>query len=86
MDKYEEREFKCERIVEEYSKRKTQKEVAGMFDMDEKDVSTVTQKYNYKHTRKITPETIREGESMKAFIQWGEFDFLDKYPIQKFEK
>ena len=44
--KNEERKIKMSRIIEEYDKRKTQKEVADKFGMEIKDVSRVTQENN----------------------------------------
>lgn len=82
----DERKFKVERILEEYEKRKTQKEVAEMLKMEIQDVSWVTQENNYKHTRKITPENRREGEKISPAIVFERFDFLDKYPMENFQK
>ena len=48
-----------------------------------KDVSKVTKKANFSHTRKITPENRREGEKIYAFTHLEECDFLDKYPIER---
>lgn len=83
---YEERKYKIERIIEEYDKRKTQMEVAEIFHMNPKHVSWVTQQNDYKHTRKITPENIKEGESISPIIEYEEFEYLDQYPIENFRK
>lgn len=80
------REFKIQRILEEYDKRKTQKEVAEMFSMEIKHVSWVTQENNYKHTRKITQENRKEDELIRPIIYLGDFAFLDKYPVENFKK
>jgi len=81
-----ERNFKIDRIKEEYDKRKTQKEVAEKFDTSIVHVSWVTQLNNYKHTRKITPENKRPEEKIKAFSHLEDYAFLDKYPIENFRK
>lgn len=82
---YDDRKLKVERILEEYDKRKTQNEVAEMFGMDSTHVSWVTQENNYKHTRKITQENIKENEKIKPAIFYDDFEFLDKYPTSNFE-
>ncbi len=82
----DERSFKIERILEKYDKRKTQKEVAEMFGMDIKHVSWVTQKNAYKHTRKITPENRKENERISPIIFLEEYEVLDQYPIENFQK
>jgi hypothetical protein len=84
----EERKFKIDRIVEEYNKRKTQKEIAEMFGMNIKHVSWVTQLNNYKHTRKITGDNIREGKKINGIFLYEdeEYAFLDQYPIENFKK
>lgn len=74
------------RVIEEYEKRKTQKEIADMFDMNIEHVSWVTQAKNNSHTRKITPENIRPGEKINPFVDLNDFEFLDKYPLKNFEK
>ncbi len=79
------RAFKIDRILEEYDKRKTQKEVAEMFDMSITHVSWVTQQNDYKHTRKITDENIKPGESISPIIDYKEFEYLDQYPIENFK-
>lgn len=81
----DERKFKVDSIIEEYDKRKTQKEVAEMFGMDIKHVSWVTQQNDYKHTRKITNENIKPGESISPIINYDEFGYLDQYPIERFK-
>ena len=83
---YEERRFKRLRILEEYDKRKTQHEIAVMFGMGDEHVSWVTQMNNYHHTRKITPENRKEGEYIRVVTFEDEYAFLDKYPIENFEK
>lgn len=84
--KNEERKIKMSRIIEEYDKRKTQKEVADKFGMEIKDVSRVTQENNYRHTRKITQENRKEDELINPCIKLDELSFLDKYSIENFEK
>ena len=79
------REYKNNRILEEYNKRKTQIEVAEMFQMDVKHVSRVTQENNYRHTRKITQENRKEHEVIKPVTFFGDFEFLDQYPIENFK-
>lgn len=86
MSMIEERNFKINKILEEYDKRKSQEEVAKKFGMNVKDVSKVTKGANYSHTRKITQENRREGEKISAFTNLEEYSFLDKYPIENFEK
>jgi DNA-directed RNA polymerase specialized sigma subunit len=86
MDIMEERNFKIDRILEEYGKRMTQEEVAQKLGMDIKDVSKVTRLSNHRHTRKITSENRREGEKIAAFTNLKECDFLDKYPLENFQK
>lgn len=80
------RVIKVDRILEEYDKRKTQKEVAEMFNMDIKHVSWVTQQNDYKHTRKISSENIKPGESVSPIIDYNDFEYLDRYPIENFKK
>lgn len=80
------RAFKIDRILEEYDKRKTQKEVAEIFSMNIVHISWVTQKCNYKHTRKITQENRREDELIYPLLLLDEFEFLDQYPIENFRK
>jgi hypothetical protein len=82
----EERNFKIDRILEEYDKRKTQKEIAEKFGMRIEHVSWVTQLNNYKHTRKITPENKRPGEKIMAFSHLEDYAFLDEYSIENFRK
>ena len=86
MSIMEERNYKFGKVEDEYDKRKTQEEVSKKFNMGIKDVSKVTKKANFSHTRKITPENRREGEKISAFTHLEECDFLDKYPIENFEK
>ena len=86
MDIIEERGYKFGKVKDEYGKRKTQEEVANKFGMSIKDVSKVTKKANFIHTRKITPENRREGEKISAFTHLEECVFLDKYRIENFEK
>ena len=83
---YEERKRKIERIIEEYDKRKTQAEIAKEFSINERYVSLVTQENNYRHTRKITQENIKEGEKIKPILLMDYFKFLDKYPMENFIK
>ena len=85
-DIYEERKRKIERIIEEYDKRKTQAEIAKEFSINERYVSLVTQEYNYRHTRKITPENIKDGEKINPITFMDKFGFLDKYPMENFTK
>ena len=85
MTLYEERIRKVERIVEEYAKRKTQQEVAGMFGMSVDEVGDITRLYDYKHTRKVSQDNIRKGESISPLISVDELKFLDNYPIQNFQ-
>lgn len=85
-DIYEERKRKIERIIEEYDKRKTQVEIAKEFSMNERHVSWVTQGKNYRHTRKITPENIKEGEKINPILLMDDFVFLDQYPMENFIK
>lgn len=85
MTVIEERAYKIDRILEEYDKRKTQQEVAAMFNMSKDHVSWVTQRCNYKHTRKITPENIKPEERISPIINYKEFEFLDQYPIENFK-
>ena len=59
MDIIEERGYKFGKVKDEYGKRKTQEEVANKFGMSIKDVSKVTKKANFSHTRKITPQKRR---------------------------
>ena len=87
MDKvYEERKFKIDRIIEEYDKRKTQKEVADLFRMDLNDVAIVTKNHNYIHTRKITQDNRKKGELINLITVLDDYKFLDKYPIENFMK
>ena len=79
------RKYKIERIIQEYDKRKTQKEVADMFLMDVKHVSWVTQEHNYKHTRKVTQENRKENELINGVIRFDDFEYLDQYPIENFK-
>lgn len=81
-----ERKYKVDRILEEYDKRKTQKEVAEMFNMDIKYVSWVTQQNDYKHTRKISSENIKPEESVSLIIDYNDFEYLDRYSIENFMK
>lgn len=85
MTVIEERALKVNRILEEYDKRKIQLEVAEMFKMSIKHVSRVTQRCNYIHTRKVTPENIKPKDSISPIIDYEKFEFLDQYPIQNFE-
>lgn len=81
----DERRLKNNRIVKEYDKRKSQKEVAEMLGMSIQDVSYVTQLNNYRYTRKITPENRKDGEKNIPTIALEELNFLDKYPIENFQ-
>lgn len=85
MTLYEERIRKVERIVEEYEKRKTQQEVADMFGMNVDEVGDITRLYDFKHTRKVSQDNIRKGESISPLISVDELKFLDNYPIQNFQ-
>lgn len=82
----EERKFKIDKIIEEYDKRKTQKEVAEKFGMDTTHVSWVTQLNNYKHTRKITPENRKPEDKVIPYIDYEEFEFLDQYSLENFKE
>ena len=81
----EERALKADKIIEEYAKRKTQDEVADLFGMTTEHVSKVTQKCDFRHTRKITEENIRPGECISPIIDYEKLNFLDKYPMQNFQ-
>lgn len=85
QDLARDRAYKIDRILEEYDKRKTQMEVAIMFQMEIKHVSWVTQENNYKHTRKITQENRKEHEIIKPILCYDDFGFLDQYPISNFK-
>ena len=80
---FEERKKKIERILEEYGKRKSQKYLAEMFDMSQRHVSWVTQENNYYHTLNLT-ECNPSGKTIKPVIFYEDFEFLDKYPIERF--
>lgn len=79
-------QFKVERILEEYDKRKTQQEIADMFNMSKKHVSWVTQENNYKYTRKITEENKKDNETIRLVNFDKDFEFLDQYLIENFKK
>lgn len=81
----DERIFKNNGIVAEYGKRKSQMEIADMFDMNVQDVSYVTQLNNYRHTIKITPENRRDDEKIMMAYTIEALSFLDKYPIENFQ-
>lgn len=83
-EKYNERKYKIDRIIEEYDKRRTQQEIADMFKMDLKDVAFVTKDNNYIHTRKVTPENRREGEYINPVTVMDDYKFLDNYPVENF--
>lgn len=82
---YEQRKKKIDRILEEYSKRKSQKTIAEMFNMSQTHVSWVTQKNNYFHTLDLT-QCNPNKRAIKPVIIYKEFEFLDQYPIKDFEK
>lgn len=83
---YEERKKKISRIVEEYDKRNTQNDIAKMFSMNPRHVASVTQQKNYKHTRKVTIDNMRDGERINAINVLSDFEFLDQYPMENFEE
>lgn len=85
-DLIKERQYKIDRILEEYDKQKTLVEVAEMFGMDKKHVSWVTQQNDYEHIKKIVSENKRLRESISADIDYEEFAYLDQYAIENFKK
>lgn len=82
----QERKIKIDKIRTEYDKRKTQEEIAQLLKMSVADVEKVTQALNYRHTRKVTPETRKENELLNPIIDYNEFGFLDAYSLDKFLK
>lgn len=82
---YEERKEKINRILEEYSKRKSQNAIAKMFNMSPKHVSWVTQENNYFHTLDLT-QCNPNNRAIKPVIFYKDFEYLDQYPIKDFEK
>ena len=84
MDINAERYNKINRIIEEYGKRYTQKEVADKLGMSLSDVRKVTMEENYRHTRKITQDNRRPGEKINLVTPY--YHFLDKYPDDENEE
>ena len=82
---YEERKIKIDRILEEYSKRKSQNTIAEMFNMSPKHVSWVTQQNNYSHTLDLT-QCNPNNKMINPIIFYKDFEYLDKYPIENFIK
>ncbi|MFR8473848.1 MAG: hypothetical protein ACLVCT_02875 [Lachnospira sp.] len=82
---YEERKIKIDRILEEYSKRKSQNTIAEMFNMSQKHVSWVTQQNNYSHTLDLT-QCNPNNKMINSIIFYKDFEYLDKYPIENFIK
>lgn len=86
MDINAERYNKINRIIEEYGKRYTQKEVADKLGMSLSDVRKVTMEENYRHTRKITQDNRRPGEKINLVTPLSYYHFLDKYPDDENEE
>ncbi len=82
---YEERKIKIDRILEEYSKRKSQNTIAEMFNISQKHVSWVTQQNNYSHTLDLT-QCNPNNKMINPIIFYKDFEYLDKYPIENFIK
>lgn len=80
---YEERKEKINRILEEYSKRKSQNDIAKMFNMSPKHVSCVTQKNDYFHTLDLT-QCNPNNRAINPVIFYDDFKYLDQYPIEIF--
>ena len=80
---YEERKEKINRILEEYSKRKSQNAIAKMFNMSPKHVSWVTQENNYFHTLDLT-QCNPNNRVINPIIFYDNFEYLDQYPIENF--
>lgn len=80
---YEQRKKKIDRILEEYSKRKSQNAIAKMFHMSTKHVSLVTQENNYFHTLDLT-QCNPNNRAINPVIFYGKFEYLDQYPIENF--
>lgn len=80
---YEERKEKINRILEEYSKRKSQNAIAKMFNMSPKHVSLVTQENNYFHTLDLT-QCNPNNRVINPIIFYDNFEYLDQYPIENF--
>lgn len=78
-----ERKIKIDRILEEYSKRKSQNAIAEMFDMSSTHVSWVTQENNFYHTLNLI-ECNPTNRTVKPGISYEEFCFLDRYPVERF--
>ena len=54
--------------------------------MGKNDVAKVTKLNNCKHTRKVTEENRKKGDMIRPLTTASDYDFLDKYPIENFEK
>ena len=86
MSEIDKRPEKAKKIIEEYMKRETQQGVGNKFGMSEKEVRKVTQEFNFKHTRRVTPENRRPEETINPFAHYNKLDFLDNYPLENFKK
>lgn len=80
------RSFKKDKIMEEYDARNIQKDIAEKFNMSKNDVAKVTKLNNCKHTRKVTEENRKKGDMIRPLTTASDYDFLDKYPNENFEK
>jgi hypothetical protein len=79
----ESRKSKMDRVVEGYAQRRTLENVATMFKMSKTDVSRVIQGNNFSHTVDLTKCNPRK-KPIKPVIFYGDYSFLDKYPIENF--
>ena len=84
MNINDERNYKINRIIEEYGKRYIQEEVAEKFGMSVTDVGRVLRMSNYTHTRLIDQDNRRPEERINLVINLNACGFLDKYPIANF--
>ena len=82
---FEDRQFKMDRIVDEYKEREnTQEDIAEKFKMSVRDIAKVTQTKNYHHTTKTTIENAKDDEKINPIISLDDMKFLDKYPKENF--
>lgn len=85
MTVIKDRKTKMDIILEEYNKRKSQKKITEEFGMSRTHVSWVTQKNNIYHTLNINEDN-PTGQPLKPEYCADDFNFLDKYPIENFQK
>ena len=80
MNIYDERRRKINTIVSLYKDRShIQQDIANKLSIPIWVVREVLEEMNFEHTKKMTPENLKNGQKINMCINLDDFGFLDKY-------